>query len=362
LSKIASLKKNLFLALVFLSFVASSQTVRKYSNEFMNIGVDAAAFGMSNAVVASTGDVNSGYWNPAGLVNLEDRQLSLMHASYFANIASYDYAAFAMPLDNKSVVALSIIRFGVDNILNTTQLIDDQGNIDYNRISVFSTADYGVTFSYARALPLDGLNFGINAKVIRRVIGNFASSWGFGLDAGIQFKSKNDWHFGLMARDISTTFNAWAIDEEEFATIQDAVEGQNQELPESTEITIPKLQLGVSKKFVYRYDYTLQTELDLNVRFAETNDIISSSTASITPAFGLEFGYIDMIFVRGGVGNFQNIKELDGSDSVGFQPNIGVGFKYKGIYVDYALTDIGDQSAALYSNVFSIKLDWSIFR
>lgn len=362
MSKIASLKKNLFLALVFLSFVASSQTVRKYSNEFMNIGVDAAAFGMSNAVVASTGDVNSGYWNPAGLVNLEDRQLSLMHASYFANIASYDYAAFAMPLDNKSVVALSIIRFGVDNILNTTQLIDDQGNIDYNRISVFSTADYGVTFSYARALPLDGLNFGINAKVIRRVIGNFASSWGFGLDAGIQFKSKNDWHFGLMARDISTTFNAWAIDEEEFATIQDAVEGQNQELPESTEITIPKLQLGVSKKFVYRYDYTLQTELDLNVRFAETNDIISSSTASITPAFGLEFGYIDMIFVRGGVGNFQNIKELDGSDSVGFQPNIGVGFKYKGIYVDYALTDIGDQSAALYSNVFSIKLDWSIFR
>ncbi len=47
----------------------------------MNIGVDAAAFGMANAVVASTSDVNSGYWNPAGLVNVEDKQLSLMHAS-----------------------------------------------------------------------------------------------------------------------------------------------------------------------------------------------------------------------------------------------------------------------------------------
>ena len=69
-----------------------------------------------------------------------------------------------------------------------------------------------------------------------------------------------------------------------------------------------------------------------------------------------------MVFVRGGVGNFQNIKQLDGSDSVGFQPNIGVGFRYKGIQVDYALTDIGDQSAALYSNVFSLKLDWEIFR
>tara|TARA_R110002124_G_scaffold287089_1_gene470337 strand:- start:115405 stop:116391 length:987 start_codon:yes stop_codon:yes gene_type:complete len=328
----------------------------------MNIGVDAAAFGMSNAVVASTQDVNSGYWNPAGLINLEDSQLSLMHASYFANIANYDYAAFAMPLDGRSAVALSIIRFGVDDILNTTQLIDDEGNIDYNRISLFSTADYGVTFSYARELPLDGLNIGVNAKVIRRIIGNFASSWGFGLDAGIQFKSKNDWHFGLMARDITTTFNAWSIDEEEFATIQGAVEGQNQELPESTEITIPKLQLGMAKKFIYRHDFSILTELDLNFRFAETNDIFSSSSMSVTPALGLEFGYIDMVFIRGGVGNFQNVNQLDGSDSVGFQPNIGVGFKYRGIQVDYALTDIGDQSAALYSNVFSLKLDWGIFR
>lgn len=328
----------------------------------MNIGVDAAAFGMSNAVVASTSDVNSGYWNPAGLVNLEDKQLSLMHASYFANIANYDYAAFAMPLDGKSAVGLSIIRFGVDDILNTTQLIDDEGNIDYNRISLFSTADYGVTFSYARNLPLDGLNIGVNAKVIRRIIGNFASSWGFGLDAGIQFQSKNDWKFGLMARDITTTFNAWSIDEAEFATIQSAVEGQNQELPESTEITIPKLQLGMSKKFIYRHDFSILTEVDLNFRFAETNDIFSSSSMSLTPALGLEFGYIDMVFIRGGVGNFQNVNQLDGSDSVGFQPNIGVGFKYKGIQIDYALTDIGDQSAALYSNVFSIKLDWGIFR
>ena len=327
----------------------------------MNIGVDAAAFGMANAVTASSADVNSGYWNPAGLIAVEDNQLALMHASYFANIANYDYAAFAMPLDDRSVVALSVIRFGVDDILNTTQLIDDQGNIDYNRISLFSTADYGVTFSYARALPLDGLNVGVNAKVIRRIIGDFASSWGFGFDAGLQFTT-GDWRFGLMARDITTTFNAWSIDEDEFATIQGAVEGQNQELPETTEITIPKLQLGVSRKFVFHYDFSLLAEVDFNFRFAQTNDIFSTSFTSMTPAAGLEFGYIDVVFVRAGVGNFQNIQQLDGSDSVGFQPNIGVGFKYKGIQVDYALTDIGDQSAALYSNVFSLKLDWSVFR
>ena len=355
------MKQYISFLFLFIGAIAFSQTVRKYSNEFMNIGVDAAAFGMANAVTASSGDVNSGYWNPAGLLKLEDKQMSLMHASYFANIANYDYAAFAMPLDDRSAVGFSIIRFGVDDILNTTQLIDDQGNIDYNRISLFSTADYGFTFSYARALPLDGLNVGVNAKVIRRIIGDFASSWGFGLDAGLQFE-RNDWKFGLMARDITTTFNAWSIDEEAFATVQGAVEGQNQELPESTEITIPKLQLGASRNFVFHYDYSLLAEVDLNFRFAETNDIISTSAASVTPALGLQFGYIDLVFVRAGVGNFQNVQQLDGNESVGFQPNIGVGFKYKGIQVDYALTDIGDNSAALYSNVFSLKLDWSLFR
>jgi hypothetical protein len=165
-----------------------------------------------------------------------------------------------------------------------------------------------------------------------------------------------------MARDITTTFNAWNIDEEQFATISGAVEGQNQELPETTEITIPKLQLGMAKKILFHSDFSLLTELDFNFRFAQTNDIISTSFTSITPAVGLEFAYIDMIFVRAGAGNFQNITQLDGSESVGFQPNIGVGFKYKGVQVDYALTDIGDQSAALYSNVFSLKLDWSLFR
>ncbi|HEX8269415.1 MAG TPA: PorV/PorQ family protein, partial [Flavobacterium sp.] len=232
---------------------ANSQAVRKYSNEFMNIGVDAAALGMSNAVVASTNDVNSGYWNPAGLMHMEDKQASAMHASYFANIAQYDYAAYASPIDDKSAWGISVIRFGVDDILNTTELIDDQGNIDYNRISLFSTADYGVTFSYARKLQVPGLQYGVNAKVIRRIIGKFANSWGFGFDVGMQFE-RNDWKFGVMIRDVTTTYNVWSIDEDEYAKVQGAIEGQNQELPESTEITMPKAHLGASKLFEFHND------------------------------------------------------------------------------------------------------------
>jgi len=355
------LKKTIAILLLFISLTTHSQAVRKYSNEFMNIGVDAAALGMSNAVTGYTGDVNSGYWNPAGLLKIEDSEAALMHASYFANIAQYDYAAYAKKIDDRSAWGVSLIRFGVDDILNTTQLIDSEGNIDYNRISLFSTADYGLTFSYARQMKLEGFQYGVNAKVIRRVIGDFANSWGFGFDVGLQF-DRNDWHFGLMLRDITTTYNVWAIDEDKYQEIQDAVTGQNQELPESTEITLPKAQLGIAKKFEFHYDYTLLAAVNLNMQFARTNDVIASDAVSIDPAVGFEFGYTDLVFLRAGVGNFQNVQQLDGSTKVNFQPNIGLGFKYKGIQVDYALTDLGDQSAALYSNIFSVKVDLSIFR
>ena len=355
------MKNNIFIVLVLTTTLSFAQTARKYSNEFMNIGVDAAALGMSNAVTASSNDVNSGYWNPAGLIGLEDKQVSLMHASYFANIAQYDYAAFATPIDDRSAWGISMIRFGVDNIMNTTQLIDSQGNIDYNRISLFSTADYGMTFSYARKLQLPGFQYGVNAKVIRRIIGKFASSWGFGFDVGFQFE-RNDWKFGLMLRDITTTYNVWAIEETEYNSIKDAIGGQNQKLPENTEITLPKAQFGMSKKFEFHNDTSLLAAANLDMSFAKTNAIFSTEGLSVNPALGFEYGYTDLVFIRAGVGNFQNVVQIDNTKKVGFQPNVGLGFKYKGIQIDYALTDLGDQSAALYSNIFSVKVDLSIFR
>jgi uncharacterized membrane protein len=355
------LKKVSLFLLFWVYTINYSQAVRKYSNEFMNIGVDAAALSMSNAVVGSTNDVNSGYWNPAGLIHLEDHQVSLMHANYFANIAQYDYLAYASPIDERSAWGISLIRFGVDDIMNTTELIDSQGNIDYNRISLFSTADYGFTFSYARKLPVPGFQYGVNAKVIRRIIGKFASSWGFGFDIGLQFE-KNDWQFGLMLRDITTTYNVWNIDETEYKKIANAIPGENQELPESTEITAPKVQLGIAKKFIIHYDYSILAAANMNMRFAKTNDLIATDFVSVDPAAGFEFGYTDLVFLRAGVGNFQNVTQLDSTEKVGFQPNIGLGFKYKGIQIDYALTDLGNQSTALYSNIFSVKVDLSMFR
>ena len=182
-----------------------------------------------------------------------------------------------------------------------------------------------------------------------------------------------------MIRDITTSFNAWSFEDDELDRIIAIYDDFNNDLlndgdptnddqaiptvtPEKVEITKPKMQLGVARKFKITQDFGLQTALDLNIRFAETNDIISSSFASITPSFGFQVDYLDMVYLRGGVNNFQNETNLDNSQSLIIEPNFGVGFKYKGIQVDYALSNIGGANGTLYSNVFSLKLDFSYFR
>lgn len=342
-----------------------AQTTRKYSNEFLNIGVDAAALGMSKSVTASSADVNSIYWNPAGLANINVNQGALMHTSHFAGIANYDYAAVAIAPkeDDGIVLAFSIIRFGVDDILNTTQLIDSEGNVDFNRISLFSAADYAITTGIAKEIKsIKGLNIGMNAKIIRRIIGDFASSWGFGLDAAAQYSVEN-WKFGLMVRDITTTVNTWTIDSAELETIQNAIPGQNEQIPTTTELTIPKVHVGIAKNFDFKNEaFKLLTEINFHARFTKTNDIISNKSLSIDPSLGFQLDYQKIVYLRLGVGNFQNINEFDDSSSLSLQPNIGLGFSYHGIQIDYALSNIANVGNSLYSNTFSIKVDFDFMK
>src|SRR3954468_7685886 len=203
---------TLFLILLCLQSLGQ---FRKYSNEFLNIGAGARGLAMGSAQIASVSDGTSGYWNPAGLVNVKDYpQLNLMHAEYFAGIGKYDFGSLALPLkDNSRTIAFSLLRFAVDDIPNTIFLVEPDGTINFSNIQTFSSADYAFLMSFAQQIKLKKnktINAGINAKIIHRKAGEFATAWGFGFDAGIQFNA-NRFRLGIMARDVTTTFNAWSF-------------------------------------------------------------------------------------------------------------------------------------------------------
>lgn len=345
-----------FLLGVLLLFVSAvqGQDAPKYSNEFLSIGVGARGLGMSGSIVASVNDVTAGYWNPAGLtLGVGDLQIGLMHAEYFAGIAKYDYGALAAPIDATRTVGFSVIRFAVDDIIDSTDLIDAEGNIDYERLKSFSVADYAFMFSYAKKTKIEGLRYGANVKVVHRKAGEFATAWGFGLDAGVQYDYKK-WKFGAMGRDITSTFNAWSFNTEK---IEDVFVKTGNDIPENgLEITLPKLILGASYKTYFKTKFSVEPEANFDVTFdGQRNVLISGDPISIEPHLGLELGYSNFIFLRGGIGNIQEFRDYDGSKKTSVQPNFGVGIKIKNVSIDYALTNIGQVGETLYSNIFSLK-------
>ena len=352
----------LVLGLCLSATVVTTAQVRKYSNEFLSIGVGARGLAMSGAQVGSVNDVTAGYWNPAGLANItSDFQIALMHSEYFAGIAKYDYGSVAIPLKGKDkVLGVSFIRFGVDDIPNTLNLFDANGTINYDNIRSFSVGDYAGIISYAQKVKkIEGLRLGGNVKVIYRQAGSFATAWGFGLDAGAQYERKG-FHMGFMARDITSTFNAWSFNfsdkEKEVLTATG-----NQIPTSSLEITVPKFILGAAYEFNIKNKFFIMPEIDVEITTdGKRNVPIRTNAVSIDPKFGLEMNYARIVYVRFGAGNIQQgTDDVSGKKITTWQPNIGAGIHYKGVGIDYAFTDIGNQSQALYSHVISLHVGFN---
>jgi len=333
----------------------------KFVNEFLNIGVGADAHGMFGSVAATVDDVTAGYWNPAGLTKIENPlQISAMHASWFGGIANYDYFGAAKVINerNKTVAAASVIRMGIDAIPNTLSLVGPDGSINYDNVTEFSTADFAVLVSLGKELKNTDLNYGVSAKVIHRKIGPFGSAWGFGFDAGIQYEVAG-FSLGLMARDITTTINAWSFN---LSPENEAIFlATGNDVPiSSTEIALPKLILAAAKQ---GESGSLSYNIEADLRFSTDgtqSGIASGDRFSLDPTLGVEVGYNQLAFLRFGIGNMQNILNEVNSSATQFtlQPNIGVGVDLGRLHIDYALTNVGTVAEALISHIFSAKLDF----
>jgi hypothetical protein len=348
----------LLLMAVVLTEKTYAQAV-KYSNSFMDIGVGAHHLGMGNAVVATVSDVSAGYWNPAGLVKLPNTaQIGFMHSEYFAGIAKYDYLGAAFLLDSgKHAFAINALRFAVDDIPNTLNLIEPDGTINYDNIRSFSVGNYGINLSYARNLA-KGLSVGGTAKIIHNSAGDFAKSWGFGLDLGAQYQMK-DWRFGVMLKDITSTFNAWSYSftEEE----KQIFNLTGNDIPDnSLEITTPKIILGAGYQRSFN-KFDLKTEINIDITTdGKRNVLIPAKPLSFDPHLGVEVGFAQIVYVRGGINNIQKVLADDNtSKKITVQPNVGAGLRFKSICIDYAFTDVGSKEMSTFSHVISAKIGFN---
>ncbi len=356
----------LLLLAVTITFQVLAQAVEPpddavvYSNEFLAVGVGARAQALGNSTVASSSDIFSTYWNPAGLAGVDSTNgliAGAMHAEQFTGVTKFDYLGVSLPIASGGRrLGLSLIRQGTDDIPNTLNLVESDGTINYDNITYFAVADYAVMLSYAQPTRLLGgkLALGGNLKVIRRVIGDFSKAWGVGVDVGARYVS-GPLQAGLVLRDATSTFNSWktSFTEAELAVLQQT----GNTLPDASgsEITRPTLLPSVAYRFQFGR-LGVAPEATMLITFdGRRNVLLKADGTSADLAAGLEVDFRQIVFARLGVDQFQSIRPL-GADAETLSPRLalGLGIRVKRFALDYAFSNPGNADK-LYAHVVSLN-------
>ncbi|GBD86556.1 hypothetical protein BMS3Abin03_00476 [bacterium BMS3Abin03] len=313
-------KKILFLTAALLFSASSlnfSQTViSKYAGEFMSIGIGGRPLGMGGAFVGIANDVTAGYYNPAGLANINYPQISLMHSEQFGNLVNYDYAAVGIPFGQDMSFGLSIMRLGVDGIPDTRNalidgqtgvLINDINNIyarlDYSRITEFSNQDWAIYLTFSKR-QTDKFYWGANVKIIKRDIAEFSAT-GVGFDVGAYYMPIQNLSLGANLQDATTTLIAWNT-------------GRN-------ELVSPTLKVGGAYMITGFLGGYIMPVLDFDVRF-ENRRFASNfnlGPVSFDMHAGVEVNIENLVYLRGG---YNDIKQF----------TIGAGVKLPKLNIDYS--------------------------
>ena len=364
-------KKYFLLILIGCSLTTIYAQQRKYVNDYLNLGVGGRGTGMSGAQIASVNDVTSAFWNPAGISYVSsDLQVGLMHSEYFSGIAKYDYLGTAFPMkNNKGVIGVSLIRYAIDDIPYTLDLIQRDGTVDYTKIKAISSQDYAGLISFAQPLKLKrfagrddaDIRIGGNLKIIHRSIGSMANAWGAGLDLGAQAKIGR-WKLGAVIKDITTTYTLWSFSFTEKEK-QVLTETGNDIVSKSTEMATPRIILGAGRNFPLSKKISLLAELntDITTDGKRYGNLINVKPFSVDPRIGAELSYKKLLYLRAGLGNFQRV--LNDNDTSNtkkttlFQPTLGLGVKIKNFAIDYSFSSLNIQSSALYSHFISLRID-----
>ncbi|MDE2835056.1 MAG: PorV/PorQ family protein [Bacteroidota bacterium] len=344
---------------------AHGQRIAKYGADFLAGGVGARALAMGGAQVALVKNVNSVYWNPAGMARTAYPEVAYMHAERFAGVVSFDYAAVTLPVSDESTIGLSYFRSGVNDIKNTLNAWDAERNQPKANpelyVSSFSAADMAYFVSYARRLR-SRLSVGISGKLIRRMIGDFADAWGYSFDAGIQWQGRRV-VLGVQVQDVSTMLQSWSVNPSAFA-----IEGTNpetgtaytfqevfaQELPSGqTFLVLPVLRLGSGIVLPVGQVSSVTVGLDMDVAFdGQQANAFNAGAVSVHPRAGVEYSFQQVLAVRAGINRLAS-----GTAGLDIVPSVGAGFRLGSFALDYGFGDFGGLVSELgYSHRISVHV------
>lgn len=167
---------------------------------YLRIGVGARALGMGGAFTAVADDASACYWNPAGLVQLKNKEVQAMYSMLSVD-RKYNFLNYAQPMKDDRCFGISVIDFGVGDIRGKDKSKADTG--------MFDNQENALIVSYAGNME-NGLLLGGNLKYITQSMNpseGKQSAGGISMDMGMLWKAKPDMSVGLLLQDVGGSLN-----------------------------------------------------------------------------------------------------------------------------------------------------------
>jgi len=234
--------KHKYLTLVIVILLPLILWGGKYTGDFMYIGAGVKALGMGGAVASVADDPSAIFWNPAGISQIRNTEIEVMHAFLYEDLALYDNVSICQPLPNEVTIGLNWTRLTIpdipvfmeDYLIEHPNVAERSSRLDWNLPGIpdssFTSYDDLFQFSFSKHvrthldfgwayfdIPLD-LYFGGNIKYVKReILDNMGNGTGFDLAflADTKFSELVDvsWlgdvNFGVNLQNIGGTMITW---------------------------------------------------------------------------------------------------------------------------------------------------------
>ena len=311
------------LVLLFSASVYSSNVSKVGSSgaQFLKIPVGSKYQAMADASVAMVNDVYAMYWNPAGLTEMTNNEVSFTNVNYLLDI-NLNYVAFARSFEDVGVfgASVTVLSMGEQEITD----LENQGGTG----ETYTASSYAFGVSFARQLNAR-FSFGTSFKYIGEKIYNETAS-GFAVDFGtLVYTGYRSLRIGMSISNMGPEMKFSGADLTVHYDDQNG-DGTNDPVNAELKTTAYDLPMIFRVGMAYDFDFNEQSSLTVAADYKDLNDFDPQGS------LGAQFGFKEMFFLRGGY-KF-NADEETFAFGGGLKTSVGEETR---LVIDYAWQDFG---------------------
>lgn len=319
-----------------LAFAGDLDRVGTTSGTQLLIPIGARSIALGGATLGDVTGTEAIFWNIGGIAVGGKSEVMFHNMSYIADI-NVNYLAAVFNGDNLGAFGFHIQSLDFGDIEQTTVEEPDGTGIHYSPSQVVAGISYG------RALT-DRISAGVTGKYVYESIMQTKGS-ALAVDLGVQYAFSNNLRLGVAMKNVGTKMQYRGRDLDRPARIPGAP-------PNAEDGFFSGNTQAADIPSVFSFGLMYRVNVNEDNKFALTGAFSNFNDASDQVFGGVEYGFKELFFLRGGY-NY----EVQAEDQL-FGFSFGAGLNYTvgrfGFTFDYAfrqLTEFFDSN-----NIFTIKL------